>query len=172
MHCCSIKNADTYVAHNLYIPKEVKLGEEKYVLTRIGGAAFEDPNSGNNQLISGKLFFPEKCTEIGVQAFIKCIELTDVDLFNVENIDIGAFGGCVKITSINLNGQKFNHDKALGNNCFSNCTNLSSISLFKSIKNIGSYCFLNIKDSCILSLNDLTQGQSSCGYQIQAITTW
>lgn len=102
--------------------------------------------------IEGKLIIPRTIQVIGNGAFKFCNKITDVEI-NAENCQImdgvrynynaytqmvGAFQGCVGITSVTLSG--VNH---IGSYAFEGCTGITSFSIDDKLVSIGSYAFAN-----------------------------
>lgn len=149
-----------------------------YTLERIGESAFKnstivqlDLTNSSVEIISKmmfyncekfrKLFFREPIKVIEDLAFVKCVELENIDLSTVETIGTGAFRGCTSLRSISLDSLKTSIEKETFLNCeklkfveisddvytikndaFNGCTALKKINL-KNVTNIGVGAFSN-----------------------------
>ena len=77
-----------------------------------------------------------KITKIGHSAFKECINLTNIDLRNIEIIGDYAFYNCYYLKSLN----KFNKDVEVGDSSFQGCTELSNVNIDKC-KKLSRYSF-------------------------------
>ena len=77
-------------------------------------------------------------TQIGEEAFYRCINLTNIEIPNsITTIGKNAFKLCNKLTNIEVPNSVTN----IGDSAFSICTSLTSIKLPNSIKNIEDFTF-------------------------------
>ncbi|MDE7095819.1 MAG: leucine-rich repeat domain-containing protein, partial [Anaeroplasmataceae bacterium] len=105
--CTSLKS--------LSIPKVEYLGE----------GAFAQYASGSHSAIFTEVSFPETLKYIGVDCFYGCMNITEVDLSNVEQIEMQAFAYCTALTKVIL-GSKLT---TLAESTFFGCENLAEINL-------------------------------------------
>lgn len=77
-------------------------------------------------------------TKIGVEAFLGCTSLTDINLpLSLTSISEAAFKGCTSLTSIELPSSL----KEIEYETFAGCSALESIKMPSSITSIGDYAF-------------------------------
>lgn len=142
-------------AGDIIIPASVNYSGVDYIVSSIGGAAFENctnltsvviPNTvtrinsqtfyGCSSLIS--VTIPNSVTRIGEIAFSGCTSLTSIDIPNsVTSIESEAFRGCIGLTSVTIP----NSVTSFGNNVFSDCTGLTSATILDGFKSIGRGAF-------------------------------
>lgn len=117
----------------------------------IGNSAFAMDLSGG--LISVSM---PKVTNLGGYAFSGCTQLQYISVPNVTNVGTYAFANCRKLSTMDLSNVKELGEKVFYNNvelrsvllsdelenipyeCFYGCTNLSDLTLPKSLKSIGN----------------------------------
>lgn len=143
-----------------------------------------------------KVFIPHTIEEISFDAFRDCIKLTEV-LFETTsaekiNLHYRSFEGCISINQINLpsvtllNTSCFYNCSRLDNfvvpsintyipiKCFMFCTNLKTITLPDSIKQIKDYSFANcesmINFACPKSLKHIYANSFRNNHHLQSIT--
>lgn len=105
-------------------------------VTKIGSSAFYQ-NAGDPCHLTS-ITLPNTVTEIGEDAFDKCINLTTVKFSeNLVTIGSGAFGGCEKLTNVTLpEGLTTIADAA-----FQSCEAMASITIPASVTSIGASAF-------------------------------
>lgn len=141
---------------NLYLHKDVQIGNTKYYVTEIGDSAFLNktyitsayiPNGvtriGKDAFRNCRLIkdinIPNSITEIGDLAFYNCTNLKHVKLpKSIDNIPIGAFAGTNINKIIVPEGIKIIYLDAFGN-----CENLKEITLPESLTCIERGVFWN-----------------------------
>ena len=104
-------------------------------VTRIGRQAFDACQKLTNVTI------PSSMTEIGNYAFMGCTSLTNVDIQPNEHgmsIGEGAFWCCGSLTNIIIPSGV----TSIGSHAFEDCSSLRTVTLPKSIKNIGCCIFM------------------------------
>ena len=84
------------------------------------------------------------------QAFAWCRELTEINLFNTEEIGERAFMGCDMLTRVNFGKQL----GTIGEKAFAYCPSLTSMSLPNSLTRLGSASFEGCRNLCSISLSD------------------
>jgi uncharacterized repeat protein (TIGR02543 family) len=88
--------------------------------------------------LSGDLVIPDGVTNIGIDAFYSCTNLTSVTIpDSVARIESGAFAGCDGLTGVTIP----NSVTSIGNYAFSNCSNLTSMPIGNNVTNIGYGAF-------------------------------
>ena len=118
------------------------------------------------------LFINNRITSYGQHAFNYCQALTDINIPNeVKYIGDGAFGGCIKLKYnesenayyignkenpylVLIKSVSQNIDTCIINEtcrfihsyAFSNCTNLTNLTVPSNVNSIGSYAFTNVKN--------------------------
>jgi hypothetical protein len=101
------------------IPSFVISGNNEYTVNKIGG----NMNGFYQNGLIEKVIIPETVTEIGVSAFIDCVNLKYVEIAGNVNVSKMAFKGC-----INLREVIFLSDvNSIRNKAFMNCDKLSVI---------------------------------------------
>ena len=101
-----------------------------------GAKAREYGSDGSTTYITS-FTVPEQITEIGDQAFAGNSHLTRVTFHNgITRLGVGAFSHSV-IGSVNIT----NPNCELGNACFEQCTNLTSVRLPQGMKRLGRHVF-------------------------------
>ena len=101
-------------------------------ITTIGDNAF----AGCTNLTS--ITIPDSVTTIGKFTFSSCTNLTRVTIGDgVTEIGDQAFEGCVNLTNINIPDSV----TTIGEYAFSNCSSLTSITIGDSVTTIGEYAF-------------------------------
>jgi len=108
-------------------------------LTDIGGAAFSPRFGDKDQGAKFTTITAPKLEKIGVEAFLYCKNLVNIDLSNVTTIDIAAFYGCEKLESVTITEKLTDIPDGL----FFKCTSLTSIDLSK-VKRIGAQAFYKV----------------------------
>ncbi|MDD6976419.1 MAG: leucine-rich repeat domain-containing protein [Bacteroidales bacterium] len=84
------------------------------------------------------VIIPDSVTDIGYRAFLECRKLTSVSIGNsVTSIGMSAFNRCGNLTSVTIP----NSVTTIGNYAFSECTSLESITIPNSVTTIGNYAF-------------------------------
>lgn len=87
-----------------------------------------------------KLILPNTLTSIGVNAFISCGNLAEVEIpSSVVLIDNGSFADCSRLSKINISEVV----ETIGDRAFANCYALSEINLPSSLAAIGMEAFSN-----------------------------
>ena len=114
-------------------------------------------NSYSSAMYSGSIVIPEtieyddcvySVTNIGVKAFYKCSNLTNINIPNsVTSIGNEAFSNCSNLESVVM----ANSVTSIGDEVFYCCSNLNRVALSNSMENIGAHAFYGCK-----SLTDLT----------------
>ena len=113
----------------------------------LGANTVEVTNNGNYGTYSGSVTIPSSVanggktysvTNIGIEAFKGCTELTRVTLPNtVTSISAWAFEGCTALTSLTLpNSLTF-----IGSSAFEHCSALRSLTLPNSVTTLGDGAF-------------------------------
>ena len=158
----SVTSIGSSAFYNCYRLTSVTIGNS---VTSIGGSAF----SGCSGLTS--VTIPNSVTSIGSSAFYNCYRLTSVTIGNsVTSIGGSAFRGCSGLTSVVVEkGNSFydsrencsaiietasntlifgsnntnipNSVTSIGNNAFSDCSGLTSITIPNNLTSIGSSAF-------------------------------
>ena len=113
---------------NVTIPSSVKTIEE-----------FAFSNSGNGTgLVS--IVIPEGVTSIGQQAFDGCQKLTNVTIpSSMTEIGNYAFMGCTSLTNVDI--QPNEHGMSIGEGAFWCCGSLTNIIIPSGVTSIGSHAF-------------------------------
>ena len=93
--------------------------------------------SGCKSLL-GDIKLPETVTEIGEEAFLGCCELCEIDLPGVKRIESGAFKGCKRLWFDKLP----DNIEVIQKQAFYD-TNIMSVDLPESVKEIGSEAFFH-----------------------------
>lgn len=87
---------------------------------------------------AGSYAMPGTVTNIGVGAFGGCLSLTSVSMSNkVMNIGDSAFYSCTRLGSVTVPDAVTN----IGNSAFYSCTSLTSATLGNGVRSIGDYAF-------------------------------
>ena len=128
------------------IPKEVKINEIKYQVTKIADEAFV----GCNALT--KVTIGKEVKTIGKSAFENCSKLKDVTIGKgVKDIEKYAFRNCVALKSIDIE----KNVQVIDNEAFANCIKLKKVVIGKNVKTISKKAFYNCT-----SLEKVEMGQS------------
>ena len=148
---------------SVVIPSSVTYNGVTYSVTSIGDYAF----GGCSSLTS--ITIPNSVTSIGDGAFARCSSLASVTIPNsVTSIGNNAFGGCSSLTSVTINSDAivnkaytFNDNlsnifgsqvtqyiigdnvKGIGDDAFSRCFSLTSVTIPNSVTSIGNQAFYN-----------------------------
>ena len=152
------------------IPSTVTYKGETYSVTAIGKYAFQHcsgltsvtiPNSVTSigdyafQYCSGltSVTIPNSVTSIGILAFSDCGGLTSV-VFNAENCttmgpSYPVFTNCTNLTSLTI-GDKVN---TIPSYAFQHCSGLTSVTIPNSVTSIGDYAFSGCSSISILKWN-------------------
>lgn len=164
-----VTNSPNLYSGNVVIPDKIVYEGTDYVVTIIGGSAFQNCSSLTSVTI------PNSVTTIGNYAFSGCSGLTSVTIPNsVTSIGEGTFMGCGSLTSVhisdiaawcnikfgdpNSNPLHFAHHLfvndeevkdliipnfviSIGDNTFSRCSGLTSVTIPFSVTSIGSKAF-------------------------------
>lgn len=110
-------------------------------VTKIGSNAFYQNPGDPCHLTS--ITLPNTVTEIGEDAFDKCINLITVKFSeNLVTIGPGAFGGCAKLTNVVLPEGL----TTIGESAFNSCTALKTITIPAGVTSIGDFAFNGISD--------------------------
>lgn len=149
----------------LTVPYNVKrIGDNAFAysgietLTLGGGLEIIADGAFSNCSLLKNLIIPDKVKTIGKQAFINCINLTDVILGkNVEEICDGAFYGCRELNGIIIPDWV----KTVEADAFANCENLLTVTFWgQQITRIGEGAFRYCKIGAIeipYSVEDIGQ---------------
>ncbi|MCD7722105.1 MAG: leucine-rich repeat domain-containing protein [Prevotellaceae bacterium] len=123
------------------IPSTVEYGNTTYVVSRIGGGAFE----GCKKLVSVNI--PASVTSIGDYAFSGCGKLVDVIIPDaISSIGNHAFYGCTKLNAVIIPSSV----TSIGDYAFSDCERLEAVVIGSSVTSIGDYAF----SSSVTSVGD------------------
>lgn len=115
----------------------VLTNKEQTKLLVCPGAKAREYNADGSTTYITTFTVPEQITEIGDYAFCDNKNLTRVTFHNgITRIGDGAFSGSV-IAGVNIP----NPDCELGNACFQQCTNLTSVRLPQGMKKLGRHVF-------------------------------
>jgi hypothetical protein len=88
--------------------------------------------------LGGSYLVPSSVTNIGLEAFYWCANVTNVSIPNgVISLGNTAFGNCYSLTSVTIP----NSVTSIGDAAFSSCTSLKNIIIPNSITNIGTSVF-------------------------------
>ena len=133
-------------------------------ITRIGDYAFNHCSSLSSITI------PESVTSIGNSAFNRCSRLSNISVDNANAVfasQDGVLFSKTKTTLIRYPSEKLEREysipesvMSIGNNAFSYCSNLSSITIPEGVASIGSYAFFYCSN---LSSITIPEGVTSIG---------
>jgi len=128
----------TYEAHNLIIPKYVKIDNQKYQVETIGEGAF-----WMDDYLTGSITFPPSIYEFQDGCFYMCSNITG-ELKLPENTQLlgeKCFGSCYNLTG-KLDLSKTNVTE-LSNEAFNSDSGFTSLYLPKNLTLISPYTFAN-----------------------------
>ena len=143
------RNKNAY-SGDVFIPNEVTHYGRTYSVTSIGDGAFFYCSNLKTVTI------PNSVTSIGLEAFCCCSNLTSVIVPNsVTSIGYDAFGECGSLTSPIYNSEIFifmpksysgDYEipygiKTIWHYAFSDCDDLTSVTIPNSVTSIGAYSF-------------------------------
>lgn len=116
---------------------------ESYVtITGIGNNAFSKIGDNATKLEISSLTLSDKVEFIGNGAFNKQTSLNTVELAYCKVIGNDAFSDCVNLNSVTFGSESGNQSTGvLGARAFYNCTKLKGITFPKELKTIGTACF-------------------------------
>ncbi len=116
---------------------------ENYVtITGIGNNAFSKTGTNATDLEISSLILSDNVEFIGNGAFNKQTSLNTVELAYCKVIGNDAFSDCVNLNSVTFGSESGNQSTGvLGARAFYNCTKLKGITFPKELKTIGTACF-------------------------------
>ena len=135
------------VHYNPYVPMNIIIYEASTKLTETTVFNYNGlhTNAFNTTITShtfndgiGEIKFAENITSIGENAFLNCMNLTNITIPNsVTSIGDSAFNGCNKLISINIP----EGITSISNFVFSGCTKLIEVIIPTNVTSIGSSAF-------------------------------
>ena len=111
--------------------------------------------TSTNTLIAGckNTLIPNSVTSIGIGAFSGCLDLTSITIPNsVTSIGRYAFNECTGLTTATIG----NSVTSIGDHAFENCSSLTSIRIPNSVTSIGYGTFWNCKGLTNIKMMPLT----------------
>lgn len=124
-----------------YITKDGYISfSSKITITGIGNNAFS--KVGTNTAEISSVILSDKIEFIGNGAFNKQTTLNSVELAYCKVVGNDAFSDCVNLNSVTFGSESGNQSTGvLGARAFYNCTKLKGITFPKELKTIGTACF-------------------------------
>ena len=103
---------------------------------------------------AGAYTVPDTVTEIGAEAFSKCVNLTEITIGDgVTSIGNNAFAECSALEKATIGDGV----TSIGTSAFQNCPKLAEVSFGNSVKTIGNYAFNNDTALTSANLSDTTE---------------
>lgn len=112
------------------------------IITGIGNGAFNKGVSGSTAPLVSKLRLSDVVEFIGNNAFNRQEQLSSINLANCKAIGNNAFRDCVNLTSVEFGEESTSQETgALGACAFYNCRSLAKIEFPRNLRTVGIACF-------------------------------
>ena len=112
------------------------------IITGIGNGAFNKGVSGSTAPLVSKLRLSDAVEFIGNNAFNRQEQLSSINLANCKAIGNNAFRDCVNLTSVEFGEESTSQETgALGACAFYNCRSLAKIEFPRNLRTVGIACF-------------------------------
>lgn len=112
------------------------------IITGIGNGAFNKGVSGSTAPLISKLRLSDAVEFIGNNAFNRQEQLSSINLANCKAIGNNAFRDCINLTSVEFGEESTSQETgALGACAFYNCRSLAKIEFPRNLRTVGIACF-------------------------------